>query len=106
MFPQGEKDIYEITFSDGRKTRATKEHLWHINNIKWGNEKRIIQTDQIIQCLKAKRHYRRLSIPLVSGNFGHNENLIVDPWFLGFYLGDGWCKGSSVMFSNNDQEKY
>lgn len=104
VFPQGEKDIYEITFSDGRKTRVTKEHLWHINNIKWGNEKRIIQTDQIIQCLKAKRHYRRLSIPLVSGNFGHNENLIVDPWFLGFYLGDGWCKGSSVMFSNNDQE--
>ena len=28
VFPQGLKDIYEITFSDNSKTRCCKDHLW------------------------------------------------------------------------------
>ena len=28
VYPQGKKDIYELTFKDGRKTRACGEHLW------------------------------------------------------------------------------
>ena len=29
VYPQGVKDVYEITFSDGRKSRCCKEHLWN-----------------------------------------------------------------------------
>ena len=104
VFPQGEKDVYEITFSDGRKARATDEHLWTVNNVAWGDEHKTITTADIAQYLKSKRHQRRIFVPLVSGNFGHNEDLPLDPWLLGLYLGDGWCKGSCVMFSNNDKE--
>lgn len=30
VFPQGVKEIYQITFSDGRKCKCGKEHLWTI----------------------------------------------------------------------------
>ena len=104
VYPQGIKDVYEITFSDGRKARSTDEHLWEVNNCRWEKETRIVETKDIINMLKAKRNTRRINIPLSNGEFGNNTQLPVDPWFLGFYLGDGWCKGSNVMFSNNDLE--
>src|SRR5699024_2349364 len=30
VFPQGEKEVYEITLEDGRKTRCCKDHLWNV----------------------------------------------------------------------------
>jgi hypothetical protein len=30
IYPQGIKDIYEITFEDGRKVECCKEHLWKV----------------------------------------------------------------------------
>lgn len=30
VFPQGEKEIYEIKFHDGSSTRACGEHLWNV----------------------------------------------------------------------------
>ena len=33
VFPQGVKNIYEITFNDGRTARCCKEHLWNILKI-------------------------------------------------------------------------
>lgn len=32
VYPQGEKDIYELTFNDGSKASCCKEHLWNVNN--------------------------------------------------------------------------
>ncbi len=31
VFPQGEKEIYEVTFDDGSKTRCCIEHNWKVN---------------------------------------------------------------------------
>ena len=30
VFPQGKKEIFKLTFKDGRTTRATSEHLWKV----------------------------------------------------------------------------
>jgi SWI/SNF-related matrix-associated actin-dependent regulator 1 of chromatin subfamily A len=32
VFPQGVKDVYEVTFSDNTKVRCCDEHLWSIRN--------------------------------------------------------------------------
>jgi hypothetical protein len=39
VFPQGEKDIYRLTFSDGSRTECCDEHLWLVNTPlrKWRN---------------------------------------------------------------------
>jgi hypothetical protein len=31
IYPQGEKDIYRVTFSDGAQTECCDEHLWTVN---------------------------------------------------------------------------
>ena len=30
VYPQGKRDIYEVTLFNGAKTRCCKEHLWHV----------------------------------------------------------------------------
>lgn len=34
IFPQGELDVYEITFSDGTSTQASYDHLWSVQSLK------------------------------------------------------------------------
>ena len=36
IFPQGRKQVYIVTFADGRKTECCGEHLWSYNNSRGG----------------------------------------------------------------------
>ena len=102
LFPQGRRQVYKVTFSDGRNTRCCGEHLWRIHYRSW-NEARLLTTDQLRTMLARKRYQKRLWIDLCSGDFGHNDPLPLDPWLLGALLGDGSLRGSSVRFSTADQ---
>ena len=35
VYPQGEKEVYEITFGDKRKARCCEEHIWYVNKSTW-----------------------------------------------------------------------
>ena len=55
IFPQGERDIYEIELEDGRKVRSSDNHLWKVAIDK--NEKgdwnwQVVNTLQLIDWLK------------------------------------------------------
>ncbi len=103
IFPQGVKDIYRITFSDGRSTEICAEHLWRVHYRSWDNP-RILSTEDIQQLLKRKRYQNRLWIDRCSGDFGHNQSLPIEPWVLGALLGDGNLKDSAVRFSTASSE--
>lgn len=49
VFPQGEQDVYELTFADGRKARATADHLWKVRG-GWSGW-RIVRTMDMIDSL-------------------------------------------------------
>lgn len=104
VFPQGEKDIYKITFSDGRSTECCEDHLWDVSNDRWTENNKTVDTRFLIDAMKAKRNRKRIEVPTVSGLFGKDVDIQIDPWFLGFYLGDGFSKKNVVMFSNNDKQ--
>jgi replicative DNA helicase len=103
IFPQGEKEIYRLTFSDGRSAECCAEHLWKINYREW-NEPRVLSTEKIISMLDKKRYQNRIWIDTPSGNYGHNEKLPLDPWVLGALLGDGKLSGGSIIFSTASDE--
>ena len=103
IFPQGERDIYRITFSDGRSTEVCDEHLWRVYYRTW-TEPRLLTTARILEMLSRKRYQNRLWIDHCSGDFGHNDSLPVDPWVLGVLLGDGNLKGTSIRFSTASDE--
>ena len=103
IFPQGVAQTYRVTFSDGRSTECTAEHLWRVHYRGWP-EARTLSTDRVAEMLRAKRYQNRLWVEAPSGHWGHTEPLPLDPWLLGALLGDAKLSGSSLMFSTAEQE--
>lgn len=89
VFPQGEKQIYRVLFSDGRSTRCGAEHLWAVQYRHWPTGKRIVTTETIAKLLTKKRYTSRLSIPRITGRFGSDPVFPLKPWLLGYLLGNG-----------------
>ncbi|RTK94091.1 MAG: hypothetical protein EKK61_00125, partial [Rickettsiales bacterium] len=73
VFPQGKKDIYKITFEDGRSTECCLEHLWEIYSWETENkelysnhfEKDILNTKQLINKLSKNKE---VYVPLYKTN--------------------------------------
>jgi len=103
IFPQGEREIYRIEFSDGRTAECCLEHLWRVRYRQW-SASRVLTTERLIEMLQRKRYRGRLYIDTFSGEFGSDEGLPVAPWLLGMLLGDGTTHGNSVGFSTASAE--
>jgi replicative DNA helicase len=103
IFPQGERQVYRITFSDGRSTECCAEHLWRIHYRSW-EAPRVVTTRKLIEMLSRKRYQGRLWVDQVDGDFGHDDPLPVDPWVLGALIGDGGVGGSTPVFSTASEE--
>ncbi len=104
VYPQGEKQVYRVTFSDGRHAECCAEHLWRVSSRHWP-QPRVLETSKIMGLLQAKRHQGRLWITPHSGDFGHDDPLPVDPWVMGALLGDGNLTGTgTVRFSTASAE--
>jgi replicative DNA helicase len=100
-YPQGIKDIYEVTLSDGRSTLCCGEHLWNVSYREWDKSKNI-STIELANKLTKSRYKNRLYIPIVSGDFGVDNNITVHPYLLGCLLGDGGLISNTPMISNKD----
>lgn len=104
VFPQGKKQIYRITFADGRSAECCDEHLWLVNNRHWITPK-VLSTRDLITKLEKKRYQGRLWIDTFSGHFG-GGSLPIDPWVMGAVLGNGGLSGGDVKFSTADIETF
>ncbi len=104
IFPQGKKQVNEITFSDGRKTECCNEHLWKVYSKNWkrlGSESRVIESNLIKQIKEKTRE--RLYINLVKPIDTKEIELEIDPYILGVLIGDGsLTKGPH--FTKQDKE--
>ena len=105
IYPQGIKQIYKVTLSDGREAECCDEHLWRVMYRDW-SEPRVINTKRLMEMLQCVRYKNRLWIDPVSGDFGHSNALPIHPWVLGALLGDGTLALShkSVSFSTKSPE--
>lgn len=114
LFPQGKKDIYEITFADGRTARSCNEHLWEIfgkygANYKTPGGHRAKRTGSKIVDLDWIRNKvdtgKAIRIPLITNNNAIDSALPLSPWLLGFLLGDGsFAKTKVGCFTTADAE--
>ena len=98
VFPQGVRDVFRVTFSDGRTTQVCGEHLWRVHYRDW-DAPRVMTTDQVARKLACARYRSRLWIDMPTGDWGSDEPLPIDPWILGALLGDGNFSGGSPGFS-------
>ncbi|WP_175719920.1 replicative DNA helicase [Burkholderia anthina] len=103
IYPQGERQVYRVRFSDGRSAECCDEHLWCVHCREWAKP-RILNTAEIRTLLTRQRYQGRLWIEMPTGDFGHVDVLPVDPWVLGALLGDGSLGGTAVRFSVKAEE--
>lgn len=114
VFPQGVKDVYRITFEDGRSTRSCGEHLWKVwtRTSVWSPEKkkkvrdrgwRVLSLDEIRDRReRGAAENERMAVPMFSPPSDKDRVLPVDPYLMGALLGDGSM--SSMMIAKNDAD--
>jgi phosphate starvation-inducible protein PhoH and related proteins len=101
VYPQGRKEVFRVTMTDGSSTLACAEHLWAVRTAS-DNRKdrpmRILETREMMGRLRAAHQYR-YELPLVSApaTFATQE-VPLDPYALGLLIGDGCLTGSSTPF--------
>lgn len=113
IFEQGEKDVYKITFQDGRIALCGAEHLWTVKTFKNGIWKTVTTKDMI-------NDFRRVSpwklshgredpynykyyIPICQPVQYPHRDVPVDPWVLGCFIGNGCCTLPALTISSPDE---
>jgi phosphate starvation-inducible protein PhoH len=122
VFPQGKKDIWQLSFSDGTSVECCLDHLWLTqtesdrNNRKWsktfnGQRSRyreqkqatVKSTEEIIKTLFTKRGRINHTIPVTSPVNFIEQSIEIHPYILGCLIGDG-CLRNHVGFTTSDSE--
>jgi hypothetical protein len=108
VFPQGERQIYRVTFSDGSWTRATGDHLWQVQTCNGITRKyyEVKTTEDLMRSgLRDGAGNRKYRIPVTRPvRMTLSEDLPLDPYLLGLLIGDGSFTQGSPGFTTIDNE--
>lgn len=108
IYPQGEKDIYEIHFNDGSKCRCSNEHLWTLQNRndRVNNKYRTVELKDIKEQLYEKKEPNRkiYSIDYIDKISFQSRKYSIHPYIMGVLLGDGCLSTSSISVSLPETE--
>lgn len=103
VFPQGEKDIYKVTFVDGRSTEACGEHLWAYYGAHAKPVNKLAITNTLDLKARVERNKRANRIPLARRAETHYRQMPLDPYILGLFLGDGGMR-HQIIFTSPDTQ--
>ena len=105
IFPQGVRQTYRISFSDGTSTRCCAEHLWNVQTKSQksrGSGYKTLQTSDLIGDLKDGSGASKWFIPIVAPVEFESSPVPIDPYALGALLGNGGLT-RTPMFSTADK---
>lgn len=110
VFPQGVTNNFEITFSDNTTAMCCENHLWNVKTEDDRKRNKPYRTMSVKEILKRdnlwrsngldKRKSLNYSIPLCKPVNYSNKDLLVDPYTLGFLLGDGYLNPVTTFSAN------
>lgn len=126
VFPQGNKPVYRITFSDGYSIECADEHLWTVFTTLGDTPVTLTVNDMLDEHKKIKHnvvghnsgkeyeyktYYKNPNgdshwqIPLVQPiQFTRNEQLPIEPYLFGALLGDGHFMKHQVDVTENKDD--
>ena len=108
VFPQGEREVYRVTTTDGASTLCSGDHLWSVTTCddkRRGKPYRVLRTEDMVGRLR-QNHSHRFELPLLSAPVAFESRPVdVDPYALGLLLGDGCLTGNGgLSFATADVE--
>jgi phosphate starvation-inducible PhoH-like protein len=108
VYPQGPKEVYRVTMTDGATTLACAEHLWAVRTAsdkRRDKGARVMETQELAGNLKCFHQYR-YELPMLSAPVAWPyQETPLDPYSLGLLLGDGCITDkTSPTFTSTDPE--
>lgn len=103
VYPQGKKDIFELTFSDNTKAQCSLEHLWQV----FRNDSKHKSTILPLTAFKDDLYYPdrpKWFITTTKPVSFNKQKITVDPYLLGLLLGDGSFRNKRIGFTNIDNQ--
>lgn len=106
VFHQGEKDVYKITFGDGRTAMSTEDHLWEVIVYNHGKKRtKVLPLKEIMTDYKSKtdpeNRNRKYRIPTLSGPVQYeHRDVPIDPYILGVLIGNGCLSEKALSISD------
>lgn len=114
VFPQGKKDVYRVTFSDGTSAECCKEHLWKVqtpddrrtDRRKGKQAYRVIELQEMFGRLKCSDGRLRYSVDYVEPVQFEKKELLIPPYVMGALIGDGALTCGNCQITNPEEYIY
>ncbi len=108
VFPQGPKEVFRVTMTDGSSTLACAEHLWAVSTMedkRRDKPPRVLETQEMFGNFR-RHHQYRYELPLLSAPVSWpGREVPLEPYSLGLLLGDGCITDkTSPAFATSDTE--
>lgn len=78
IYPQGLKDVYKVTFSDGTYTECCKEHLWTVQN-----KEKLYKTLSLEEIINDLSNGNKYTLEYCNAVQFEKKHLDIDPYLLG-----------------------
>lgn len=100
-----DRPCYRVAFSDGSSIVADVNHEWRVNIDSHGVGKisKLLSTGELIDTYKSGKR-NNYSIPVAKPLMLPDSDLPIDPYVLGFWLGDGSSASGQITLSTQDRE--
>ena len=105
VYPQGWRDVYRVTFTDGSWTRCCGDHLWSVQTKSQKCRRSgfsTLKTKDLIGDLVDGSGATKWFVPMVEPVNHPKVDLPIDPYVLGVLIGDG-CIRRQVHVSTTDE---
>ena len=103
IFPQGEKDAYRVTFSDGDSVECCDEHLWRIT-MKGKKNCKVMTLRQMIDAgVRRACGDRRFQIEMPKPLAFEAREVLMDPYTMGVLIGDGTLRHDGIVVTSEDE---
>jgi hypothetical protein len=115
VYPQGNKEVYRVTFSDGAFVECCSDHLWltqtrssRKNAMRSGRQLfhagKVRSTAEVAATLKSSDGQPNHYIPMVGPVRFEANDTPLHPYLMGVLLGNGCFRGDSVIVSLESDE--
>ncbi|MGB2874076.1 MAG: AAA family ATPase [Gaiellaceae bacterium] len=106
VHPRGKMDVYRVTLNDGTSTECTADHLWTLDALDPRMARRTFPLQELVdRKLRWSPRGSRFYLPkLAAVEFSAASDLPIDPYLLGFMLGDGGLAGTTPDICSADEE--
>lgn len=110
VFPQGKKEVYQLTFGDKRTAKSSLDHIWYVHSRGFKDKNKFV-CKTLREILEDKwkivdsrgRVYHKFSIPCAAAVQYPKYDYDVDPYTMGAFLKDGCSIPEEYKYGSIEQ---